>query len=197
MHLSWQLNCRQLRCSWSIACRRYIFIPDLIHGFNRLGRDNCKTGRETLKFWNLVRLILETLRYTDLAIFLYWQGLHMNFQGHYTVCQITASLSCLKQTTSEKDQEIFLNFLFMIWDSKLGDWNVFHRVFHTVLWQWVLYNSSLTARLMGPTSGPSGATGPRWVPCWPHEPCYLGCYQRVLFTRTFICHYNVLHSVIT
>ena len=38
-HLSWQLNCRSLRCSWSIACRRcsnYIFILDLIHCFNRL-----------------------------------------------------------------------------------------------------------------------------------------------------------------
>ena len=27
---------------------------------------------------------------------------------------------------------------------------------------------SLIARFMGPT-------GPRWAPCWPHEPCYLGC----------------------
>ena len=34
-----------------------------MHGFNRLGQDNCKAGQETLKFWNLVRLILETLRY--------------------------------------------------------------------------------------------------------------------------------------
>ena len=22
-----------------------------------------------------------------------------------------------------------------------------------------------------------GTTGPRWTPCWPHEPCYLGCFQ--------------------
>ena len=21
-----------------------------------------------------------------------------------------------------------------------------------------------------------GPTGPRWAPCWPHEPCYLGCH---------------------
>ena len=59
-HLSWQSNCWSLRCSWRIACRRcsnYIFILDLTHGFNRLGKDNCKTGRESLKFWNLVRLI--------------------------------------------------------------------------------------------------------------------------------------------
>ena len=30
------------------------------------------------------------------------------------------------------------------------------------------------ARFMGPTWGPSGAIGPRWAPCWPHEHCYLG-----------------------
>ena len=27
---------------------------------------------------------------------------------------------------------------------------------------------------MGPTWGPHGPTGPRWAPCWPHEPCYVG-----------------------
>ena len=25
-----------------------------------------------------------------------------------------------------------------------------------------------------------GPTGPRWAPCWPHEPCYLGCFWRCL-----------------
>ena len=30
------------------------------------------------------------------------------------------------------------------------------------------------ARFMRPTWGLSGATGPRWVPCWPREPCYQG-----------------------
>ena len=25
-----------------------------------------------------------------------------------------------------------------------------------------------------------GLTGPRWVPCWPHELCYLGCLCTVL-----------------
>ena len=36
----------------------------LTHGFNGLGKDNCKTRRKTFKFWNSVRLILETWRYT-------------------------------------------------------------------------------------------------------------------------------------
>ena len=35
----------------------------------------------------------------------------------------------------------------------------------------------LIARFMGPTWGPSGAAGPRWAPCWPHELCYLGHLQ--------------------
>ena len=39
------------------------FILVLTPGFNRLGKDKCKTRRESFKFWDLVRLILETLRY--------------------------------------------------------------------------------------------------------------------------------------
>ena len=70
-HLSRQLNCWSLRCRWSIACRRcsnYIFILDLTPGFNGLGKDNCKTTWEWFKFWDLVHLILEILRYISLAL---------------------------------------------------------------------------------------------------------------------------------
>ena len=66
-HFSRQLNCWSLRCSWSIACRRcsnYIFILNLTPGFNGLSKDNYKMRREAFKFWDLVRLILETLRYS-------------------------------------------------------------------------------------------------------------------------------------
>ena len=51
---------------WSIACRRcsnYIFILNLTPGFNGLSEDNCTRIQETFKFWDLVRLILEVLRY--------------------------------------------------------------------------------------------------------------------------------------
>ena len=60
-------NCRSLRCSWSIACRRcsnYIFILDLISDFKGFGKDRHKTLRESFKCCDLVRLILETWRYT-------------------------------------------------------------------------------------------------------------------------------------
>ena len=43
-------------------------LVDSIPGFIGLGKDNCKTRRETFKFGDLVRLILEILRY----IFTYW-----------------------------------------------------------------------------------------------------------------------------
>ena len=63
MHLSRQWNCWSLRCSWSIACRRCSnFILHWSLGFNILCEDNCKPSRETFKFWDLVRLILEILR---------------------------------------------------------------------------------------------------------------------------------------
>ena len=59
-----QQNCWSLRCSWSIACwscSNYIFILDLKPGFIGLGKDKCKTRRESFKFWGLVWLILEIL----------------------------------------------------------------------------------------------------------------------------------------
>ena len=65
-HFSKQSNCWSLRCSWSIACRRcsnYIFILHLTPGFNILRKDNAKQKWETFEFSDLVRLILEILRY--------------------------------------------------------------------------------------------------------------------------------------
>ena len=65
-HLSMQLNCSLLRCSWSIACRRcsnYIFILHLTLGLNILLKDNCMPRRGTFMFWELVRLISMILRY--------------------------------------------------------------------------------------------------------------------------------------
>ena len=49
----------------SIACRRcsnYIFILDLTPGFNGMGKNSCKTRRETSRFWDLVRFILDIWR---------------------------------------------------------------------------------------------------------------------------------------
>ena len=69
-YLNKHQNCRSLRCSWSIACRRwsnYIFVIDLTPGFNRLRKDNLKTRQETFKFWDSVWLILETWRYSVLV----------------------------------------------------------------------------------------------------------------------------------
>ena len=61
-HTSRQYNCWWLRCSLSIACRRcsnYIFILYLRPDFNRLGKDKCKTRRESFKFGDLMRHIRE------------------------------------------------------------------------------------------------------------------------------------------
>ena len=65
-HLSRQQNCRPIRCSWSIVCRRcsnHILILDLTPDFYRLGKDNCKTRLETFSFGDLVRLIFEVWWY--------------------------------------------------------------------------------------------------------------------------------------
>ena len=53
---------------WSLRCRRcsnYIFILDLTHGPNRLGKVNSKTRPEIFKFRDLVWLMLEVWRYVQ------------------------------------------------------------------------------------------------------------------------------------
>ena len=65
-HFNRPLNCWSLRCILRIACTRcfnHILILHLTHGFNTLHKDNCKPRREPFKFWDLVRLISENLRY--------------------------------------------------------------------------------------------------------------------------------------
>ena len=44
-------------------CSNYIFILDQTPGFSGLGKENCKTRRETFKLWDLVCIVLEIWRY--------------------------------------------------------------------------------------------------------------------------------------
>ena len=44
---------------------------------NKLRKDNCKTRRETFKFWNLVRLILDISRY----LFIIWTLWKTSYRG--------------------------------------------------------------------------------------------------------------------
>ena len=48
---------------------------------------------------------------------------------------------------------------------------------------------TLIARfLWGQHGAQLGPTGPRWAPCWPHEPCSLGVsLSKLLFTCYFAC----------
>ena len=46
--------------------------------------------------------------------------------------------------------------------------------------------SSLRARFIKPTWAHLGPTGPRWAPSWPHELCYLGCYNWLCYSNTWL-----------
>ena len=46
---------------------------------------------------------------------------------------------------------------------------------------------SLIARFMGQHGAHLGPTRPRWAPCWPHEPCYLG-FPIILHRRMGECY---------
>ena len=54
------------------CCSNCISIPDLTPDLNGLVKDNCKTGRDISKFWNLVRLNLEVWRQSVLSIVVQW-----------------------------------------------------------------------------------------------------------------------------
>ena len=49
----------------SRRCSNYIFILYLTPGFSGLGNNNCKTGQETFKFWDLVHLMIANWRYAQ------------------------------------------------------------------------------------------------------------------------------------
>ena len=90
-----------LRCSWNLACWRcsnYIFILNFTPGFNRLHKDNCKTGRETFKFWDVVWLILEILQYYWIHMYIdsYSSGLLYLALGVIWLPQCHASEGTLK-----------------------------------------------------------------------------------------------------
>ena len=71
-------------------CCNYIFIPDLTPGFNWLGNDNCKTKRETLKFWNWVRLILDVWWYQLAKNRLVLRHFMRQFHGRWYVAKRTS-----------------------------------------------------------------------------------------------------------
>ena len=48
------------------------------------------------------------------------------------------------------------------------------RWIHHVCSSSVYHITTLIARFLGPKWAHLGPTGPMWVPCWPHELCYMG-----------------------
>ena len=50
--------------------------------------------------------------------------------------------------------------------------------------------SSQIAKFMGPTNGAHLVpVGPRWAPCWPHEPCYLGQYADIMTWKCWLYYW--------
>ena len=52
------------------------------------------------------------------------------------------------------------------------------------------------AKLMGQHGAHLGPVGPRWAPCWPHEPCYQGhiTIYSMLFAHIFYVDYIAIVS---
>ena len=63
-------------------CFNYIFILDLIPSSNGLGKGNCKTKRESFKFWDLVQLILELSQQFAMLVIILQPTLNFYFYNH-------------------------------------------------------------------------------------------------------------------
>ena len=88
-HLSRELKCWSLRCSWNIACRRsskYIFILDLTPDFNGLGKVNCKSRPDTVSLGICAPII------RSLTVRMYTSDLQGNFMLFTILWRIYRSL---------------------------------------------------------------------------------------------------------
>ena len=79
--------------SW--RCSNYIFILNFTRGVNGLDDDSCKTRRETFKICDLVRLMLEILRYWQIlniisptAYIGHGKEAKTIAKAHNTICQL-------------------------------------------------------------------------------------------------------------
>ena len=100
----------------SRRCSKYTFILDLTPGFSGLGRGNCKTRRQSFKFWDLVQSIFAVV---------WWQFAHLN--EHNDTVRSSMVDSCVLigvglflmqrqgQWTTFVNNNIARNTLFKIW----------------------------------------------------------------------------------
>ena len=107
-------KCRSLYCSWNTTCRRcsfYIFILDLILGFNGLGKDNCKTIWEKNKSWDLDATYIRGLPVVPLS----WlvdshPSRHSRYWLNVTPC-LGSTHACISCITCDLEQIVFRNIV--------------------------------------------------------------------------------------
>ena len=89
----------------SRRCSNYIFILDLTPGFNGLSKDNCKTKRKKIQFWDMVGLILEVwwymFAYMDVYLFYFYDLLLVFF-------------NCINLSIYQRKQRILVSILLQV-----------------------------------------------------------------------------------
>ena len=84
---------------------------------------------------------------------------------------------------------LFLTYYLMPWTELTPTWWKQTLITHFI----IIVKNSPDSKVHGANMEVHlGLTGPRWAPCWPHEPCYLGAYSNlVLWHQTnprHLCH---------
>ena len=109
----------------------------LTPGFDRLRKDNCKTRRETFKFWNLVQLILEISWYIAHLVRICNQChrlvycfkiilLHVYRSTLNIGCQPNEPLASLIWTNDDKFTDAFIHHLAPM---SSWQWNIKHSLY--------------------------------------------------------------------
>ena len=60
---------------------------------------------------------------------------------------------------------------------------VFYRLLKNSLQREIHINTPREQSVLGQHGAHLGPVGPRWAPCWPHEPCCQGPFQEIWIPR--------------
>ena len=106
----------------------------------------------------------------------------------YWTCDYLSMLGLKLIHVSERGSWSWYHYRFIKWNYK----GTVHRKYKNITISMVPVRKGRLEH--GSSWGQHGAhlgpVGPRWAPCWPHEPCYHGIYveMAVLPFRSNICH---------
>ena len=138
-------------------------------------RTNVFMGNVGLRWWNKALPLYHTSRYYDIGAMTLIHIWQLQWIWGSTYVARTCKRSLLRNTYNSSMRPVSDCSLHVIPKKKQTAF-----AYKKIIYWMSKYNYTITphdmttltqiARFMGPTWGHLGPVGPRWAPCWPHEP---------------------------